>query len=227
MATLSPVATPLLSSAAVPAGTDAARAAAARPARGARRRQRSVRVSVATVLLGIGTAGVALALPGQSPAWLSVAAVVALICGWAALRIVWTEVLQSRREHAADRAAQAQAYRSMFSERAGEHAEFTSSMTDRLRERDREVTELTASLFATEKRAVEAESRVRREARRANEAQERLEGLRDQVEQLEIRLAEKQDQLASWDGLETVADLMAWEERAGAAAAPETRQKHA
>ena len=73
----------------------------------ARRRQRSVRVTVAVFLLAVATVAVLAALPTQSPALLSVAAVAALVLGWAALRIVWTEVLQSRREHATDRAATA------------------------------------------------------------------------------------------------------------------------
>ena len=108
-------------------------------ARPNRRRQRSVRVTVAVVLLSLATVAVLLALPTQSPVWLSISSVLALACGWAAARIVYTELAQSRRDSAADRAAQAQAYRSLFSERASEHAEFTTAMTDRLAARDREV----------------------------------------------------------------------------------------
>ena len=58
----------------------------------------------------------------------------AIVLSWAALRIMWTEVLQSRRENAADRAAAATAYRDLFSVRAAEHAEFTDAMTERLAE---------------------------------------------------------------------------------------------
>src|SRR6201986_5412917 len=97
--------------------------------RSARRRQRSVRVTVAVSLLAVATVAVLATLPTQSPAWLSAGSVSALVLGWAALRIVCTEVLQWRREQAADRAATASAYRSLFSERAAEHAEFTTAMT--------------------------------------------------------------------------------------------------
>ena len=45
--------------------------------RSGRRRQRSVRVTVAVVLLGAATAAVLAALPTQSPLWLSVASVAA------------------------------------------------------------------------------------------------------------------------------------------------------
>jgi len=81
-----------------------------------------VRVTVATALIALATVAVAVALPTQSPTWLSVSAVRALVCGALAARIVYSELAQSRREAAADRAAQAQAYKVMFTERAAEHA---------------------------------------------------------------------------------------------------------
>jgi len=81
-----------------------------------------VRVTVAVVLLSVATVGVLLALPSQSPVLLSVAAVGGMVLSWAALRIMWSEVLQSRRENAADRAATASAYKSLFSQRAADHA---------------------------------------------------------------------------------------------------------
>jgi len=184
-----------------------------------------VRVTVAVALLSVATALVLLALPTQSPVWLSVAAVFALLCGWAAARIVYTELAQSRREAAADRAAQAQAYRSMFAERASEHAEFTSSMTDRLVRRDKELRRLETAVVAAEKRAIEAETRVQREARRANDAERKVVTLTERVEELEIARAEQADELAVWhSGL----DLMDWEERVAATTAPaEAEQKHA
>ena len=167
-----------------------------------RRRQRSVRVTVAVFVLGVATAAVLLALPTQSPVWLSVAAMLAVACGWTAARIVYSELLQSRREAAADRAAQAQAYRAMFIERASEHAEFTRAMTDRLVRRDRENGELASALVAAKVRAAAAEARVQREARRANDALDRVQELTGRVHELEealvIRHAEEVDELASW-----------------------------
>ena len=196
-----------------------------------RRRQRSVRVTVAVALLGAATALVLVALPTQSPLWLSIASVVALASGWAAARIVYNELAQSRREAAADRAAQAQAYRSMFSERASEHAEFTTVMTDRLVRRDRDVAALEDDVVAAEQRAIEAEARVQREARRANDAQERLVTLTERVQELEIRKAEQADELATWHAevdLDAVVDLIAWEERVAAGSvSPVSEQKHA
>lgn len=208
------------------------------PTRPGRRRQRSVRVTVAVLLLSLATLAVVVALPTQSAVWLSVAAVLSLACGWAAARIVYTELAQSRREAAADRAAQAQAYRTMFSERASEHAEFTSAMTERLVRRDKEIVDLENAVVAAQQRAMEAETRVQRESRRANDAQEQVAALQEEVAQLQIRKAEEADELASWDaallaqvqpGVEAVVDLMAWEEKvsAGAQGGEGEQQKHA
>jgi hypothetical protein len=161
--------------------------AAARPGR---RRQRSVRVTVAVALLALATALVVLALPGQSPLWLSLAAVYAVASGWAAARIVWNELAQSRREAAADRAAQAAAYRGLFAERASEHAAFTTAMTDRLVRRDRDVAALQAGVVTAEARAAEAETRVQREARRANDALDRANAAREEAVALACRVEE-------------------------------------
>lgn len=199
-----------------------------------RRRQRSVRVTVAAALLALATLAVVLALPTQSPIWLSFSSVFALLCGATASRIIYTELLQSRREAATDRAAQAQAYRTMFNERAAEHAEFTTAMTERLAAREKSIQELESTIVLAEARAIEAETRVKREARRVNEAQEVIAQLQ---EQLEIRKAEQADELATWEAwdeamdLETVVDLLAWEEKVqanatGAAESDEDR-KHA
>src|SRR5680860_2515 len=125
-----------------------------------RRRQRSVRVSVSVALLSVATATVLASLPAQSPLWLSLASVMALVLSWGALRIMWTEVLQSRRENAADRAAAAAAYRSLFSVRAAEHAEFTTAMTERLAEAHISRRELEGLLTQHEIRAQRAETEL-------------------------------------------------------------------
>lgn len=200
----------------------------------ARRRQRSVRVTVAAALLVLATLVVVLALPTQSALALSFSSVFALLCGATASRIIYTELLQSRQEAAADRAAQAQAYRTMFNERAAEHAEFTTALTERLAARDKSIKELESTIVLAEARAIEAETRVKREARRANDAQELIAQLQDQ---LEIRKAEQADELATWEGwdesmdLETVVDLLAWEEKVQATAKDdaesEGERKHA
>jgi Skp family chaperone for outer membrane proteins len=206
------------------------------PLRPARRRQRSVRVTVAVALLSFATLVVVLALPTGSFAWMAAASVFALVCAWASARILYNELAQSRRDNFADRAAQADAYRTMFSTRAEEHAEFASVMTDKLAQTDREVRELSGTLVLAEKRAAEAEHRVKREAQRASTLESKVTELE---EELDIRRAEEEDQLAVWDAaqfqlpgmgddLDTVVDLLAWEERVNAETAPpKESKKHA
>ncbi len=183
-----------------------------------RRRQRSVRVTVAVALLSLGTVAVAVALSLATVPALSAASVFALLCGWAAGRMMWTELVQSRIAHARDRAAQAQSFTTLFTERSVEHAAFASAMGDKLVASERKVRELEGTLRLSEARAGAAEDRVRRESRRANQAQERVAELE---EALAIRTAEEADELASWvpggyDDLDTVVDLLRWEDRATA-----------
>jgi hypothetical protein len=182
-----------------------------------RRRQRSVRVSVAVLLLGLATALVLVALSVRTVPLLSAASVVALLSGGAAARIIYSELRETWRTHARDRARQAQAFRGLFVERAAQHAAFSSAMAERLGDSEREVRELEATLRLSEGRAVDAEDRVRREARRGEEARARVAELEVA---LAIRTAEEADELASWEmdredhrDVDTVVDLLAWEER--------------
>ncbi len=169
---------------------------------------------MAVALLCLATAAVLAALPTQSPLLLSISSVVALVLGWASARMMWTEVLQSRREQATDRAAAASAYKSLFAQRAAEHAEFTVAMTERLAAAHLQSRELEGAVVATERRATDAESRLARDSRRLVETQERVHELE---QQLAVRQAEEADALACWEGEggEAVGALVDWD--AGAA----------
>src|SRR4051812_693934 len=181
----------------------------------ARRRQRSVRVSVAVALLASGTLLTVGALAAGTVVALAVAATLATVCGWAAFRILHSELLEERHEHARARAAQADAFRALFTHRSHEHAAFVTAMGERLAAATREVRELEGTLWLSECRALEAEDRVRREARAGDQARARVAELEVA---LAIRSAEAADELAGWSAdsadLDTVVDLLAWEERA-------------
>jgi len=181
-----------------------------------RRRQRSVRVSVAVALMGLATLVVLVAVIASSSAWLTPASLLAVAAGWAAARIIHTELVQSRRDNATDRAAQARAYRSIFAERSLEHAEFASAMVGRVTARDRAIAELTVAVADAARRVTEAESRVQRECRRADDADASVAELLGRIELVEARKAEHFDQLAGWEGFETVVDMMAWEHKIAA-----------
>jgi hypothetical protein len=177
-----------------------------------RRRQRSVRVTVAVTLLSVASVAVLASLPAQSALWLSLASVSALGLSWGGLRIMWTEVLQSRRENAADRAAAAAAYRNLFSVRAAEHAEFTTAMTERLAQANLAQRELEGLIVQHETRAQRAESKLSIEMKAHTET-------RGRVQQLELALAS----LRSDDG--SVVDLVTWDEETQKKTARKTAQK--
>lgn len=177
-----------------------------------RRSHRRLRVTVAALILAAATAVTVPALVTQSVLWLTVAAVVALVCGVVATRIVYTDMVHTRRETAADRARQADAYRLLFAERARENVDFADSMAKKVASRDRTIGELEGTIRLAEKRADVAETRAKKETLRADDATLQLSNLQ---RQLQISDPELIDDLAAWEGtdLDTVIDLMSWEEK--------------
>ncbi len=163
-----------------------------------RRRQRSVRVTVAVVLLSAASVAVLSSLPTRSTLWLSLAGVLALALSWGALRTMWTEVLESRRENAADRAAAAAAYRNLFAVRAAEHAEFTTAMTERLAQAHLAARELEGLIVQHETRAQRAESKLEAETEAHTRTQRRVHQLEESI----AILRDEDDsvvELVSWD----------------------------
>ena len=172
---------------------------ASRPA-SARRRQRSVRVTVAVALLAAATGLVVIALPTQSPLLLRLASVGAIVLSWAALRMMWTEVLQTRRDHARERAAQATTYKTLFAERAAEHATFTTALTDNLAAAQQQIHELSGGL--AQEQALRARAEVSLEATNGKlvEAHKKVNDLESQVVRLQAEVeAAADDALASWE----------------------------
>lgn len=205
------------------------------PRSSARRRQRSVRASSAVSLLTVASLAVATAL--VTGAWVGPAAAVSLLAGWGAARIIHTELLQARREHARDRARQARSFEQLLAARSQQQLRVARELDDRLAGRERDVRELEGTLRLLETRAVVAEDRGRREGRRVVQAQGRVAELELA---LAIRSAEEADELATWsphddpardagivsevdadlDGdvdvdtdVDTVVDMLAWEQR--------------
>ena len=163
------------------------------PRTASRRRQRSVRVTVAGTLVALATGALLGTLPLSHPAPLRVAVVVALLLVWAAARITHQELVTTRQEHARDRARQARAYTSLLEARSAEHA----AVARRLAGREREVRELEAVVRLVERRAVHAEQRLRR-------------GELGAVDQANV---------------DTVVDLLAWEDRGNRGWIPEQRKQ--
>ena len=121
-----------------------------------------MRTTVAVALLVGAAAGVALAVGTGRQA--APAAVVALVAGVAATRIVSTELAQSRRDAARERAGLARAYQQLAVRRGREHVSHTAALTaaaaDRLAERERVIAGLRRSLRLAQRRLGEAELRL-------------------------------------------------------------------
>lgn len=177
-----------------------------------RRRQRRIRVTVAAGILAVATAVAVPALIVQSAIWLSVAVVVTLVGGISATRIVYTEMLQDRRTGALERARLADANRKASVTHSRENTAFAEAMVRKVKGRDRSITELEGTIRLAEKRASIAEHRARHEATNAKEANLALAELQQRVQDAKAELI---DELAEWEGaeLDTVIDLMSWEER--------------
>lgn len=184
-----------------------------------RRVQRNVRVTVAGVLLAISAALVIAAVAASTA--VDGAAIVSVVCGALAARMVHTEVIQTRRDASRGRAAQARDFVAIVARLRTEHSASTDALASRLAQRDSTIDELNGTIRLAEKRIDVAEAHGRREAQRADDAQARLTQLLDQV--LAQQVAGVLDEQAG-DDLPTVIDLFAWEDRAAASVADPARR---
>lgn len=100
------------------------------------------------------------------------AAISAVVLGMAATRITHSELLESRRDAARDRAEQAQAYRVVTDRRTAEHAAFATAMQSRVERQEHALGELEVALSAAQKRAADATLKFNAEARRAEMAEQ-------------------------------------------------------
>lgn len=177
-----------------------------------RRRQRRTRVTVAVGILAAATALTVPALLLQSTILLSAAVVASLVTGIVSTRIVYTELLENRRENAFERAKIAAANRRMAVAQSRDNTIFAEAMSRKVKGRDRSINELEGTIRLAEKRATIAEHRARHEASNSKEANLALAELQQRVHDAKNELI---DELAEWEGaeMETVIDLMSWEER--------------
>lgn len=133
------------------------------------------------------------------------AAASAVVLGAAATRITHSELLQTRRDAARDRAEQAQDYRVLTERRTAEHATFVRAMQSRVDQQQVALTELEGALGEAQRRAVEATRKFNAEARRAELAEQqgrevslRLQEAQQRAEQAASRVAELEQELTAW-----------------------------
>jgi chromosome segregation ATPase len=160
------------------------------PSRGpVRRRQRSARAVVACLLLAAGAfAVVGAALSGSWPV-LTVGAASGIALGALATRITYLEVLQSRREAAADRAELAQEYRTLTETRADETALFVADMTGRINRHK-------ATIERLEARLSEAAAELTEAQRALDDALDRIQRAEDESSRLAVRLEDAEERAA-------------------------------
>jgi hypothetical protein len=210
-----------------------------------RRRQRSVRLTVASALIAVAAVLTAIAVGTQSVVLLNVAAVGAVVLGGVAARIVYAELVVARRAHQADRTAQAKAYRAITDQRVAEQQEFAGVMTERLASSVRTVRELESTLVLAERRVAESEQKASTAQRRANAAEGAVSELREALEARVAELAAKADEVRAHaeqyadefagteeaalyaQQAETIVDLLAWDERTRGAVTTPAVRKHA
>ena len=128
-------------------------------------------------------------LSGSFPL-VSVGAVIAVVLGAVAARITYSELAATRREAAADRARQAQSYRTMAEERSVEHREFAAAMQGRIERAADSVTQLESAVVASQGRAAQAMRKLGSEARRAAAAEAEGTRLAAALDESEERAAE-------------------------------------
>ncbi len=160
-----------------------------------RRRQRSTRLTVAAgliVLAALEVIGAAL-----SGMWLVVtcAAGLAVLLGAAATRITYSELADSRREAAADRAAQAKAYAALTDQRVTEHSAYVVDMHARIAEREHTIDELEGALSSAQRRAAENVRQRNAEGRRAANLQVVLTQAEDRHRAALVKIAELEQEI--------------------------------
>jgi hypothetical protein len=155
-----------------------------------RRRQRSTRLAVAAALVITAAVVVIGAVLSASLTFVSVAAVLAVFLGAAAVRITHSELLQARRDAAADLAHQAQGYRTITEQRSREHRGFVGAMGTRVGKAEQAAIQLESAVVASQGRAAESMRRLNAEARRADLAEAEGSRLAVALEESDERAAE-------------------------------------
>lgn len=168
---------------------------------------------MAVVLIALAASAVAGAVLSRSWLLTASAAVLGVLLGAVATRITHSELMQTRRDAARDRAEQADAYRSLTSARTAEHARFTATMQARLDGQESALKELEVALGSAQRRAADATRRLNAEARRAELAEREGREMSTRLEDAEGRAAEATRQVTELESRIEIlqADLAAWQ----------------
>ena len=169
---------------------------------------------VAVALLALAAVIVAVAVVSLSPMLMGGAPIVVLTLGAAATRITHSELMQTRRDAARDRARQAQEYVALDARRTAEQASLTETLTARIAERQLTIHDLEAELSNAQRRLAVAHRKMNAVARRAEAAEVRLVDEGRRAEEADLRAAEAIVAVAELEQeiADLKAELAAWEQ---------------
>lgn len=167
-----------------------------------RRRQRSTRVTVAvglTLVAALGVISAALAVGRADASWLLLAAAgaLAVVLGAAAVRILHTELTDSRRAAGADRAHLAREYADLTTTRVEEQAAFAAALQQRIAEREQAIEELGMAVTAAQRRAANATRAKKLEIQRAEKLQGQLVVAEDRATDAMVRVAQLEQEIVT------------------------------
>ncbi len=173
------------------------------PSPRARRRQRSLRLTVSFLLIMAAVLIVGAGIAYGSARYLAAAAVLGVVCGAAATRLTYLELSLSRIDAGRGRAELAREFLTLAQTQSDENQSFQVAITDRVRRREVAVVELEAALTAAQGRAAEAIRKRNAEAERADLAESMTRALSLRVEEADeesaeaqVRVSELEDELS-------------------------------
>ncbi len=147
-------------------------------------------MTVAVALIALAAVVVLGSVASGNNALVVVSAFVAVALGAGSVKITHSELLQTRRDAAEDRAKQAAAYRDITARRAKENMEFAETMQARIAARQEVISQLETELSKALERAATATLKMNSEARRADLSEKAHKELALQLDESDTRAAE-------------------------------------
>lgn len=155
-----------------------------------RRRQRSTRVTVAVALIALSAILVLASVASGNNALVVLTALLSVALGAGAVKITHSELVQTRRDAAEDRAKQARSYRDLTARRVAENVAFAEDMKSRIAERQEVIGHLEIELSKALERAAASTIKMSSEARRADLAEAARNDVATQLDDADQRAAE-------------------------------------
>lgn len=149
---------------------------------------------------------------GDSAWFQAVAAISSVVLGAAATRITHSELMQTRRDAARDRAQQASDYADLTTRRTAENAAFAADMRRKIKDREETIGSLEQALGKAQRHAMDQTRKLNAEARRADAAEREGGESARQLEESETRAAEAIVRVAELEAELDVmrAELQSW-----------------